>query len=136
MTPPLQAPPPADRQTYLVRHGSMRFLGEFVGPPGIPIRRRDAVIVRTERGQEVGEALGPATPQALSAIPEPTRGEIIRPFAPEDQAKVTHLKDVERKEFAAAERLIAHHKLAMQLVDVEHLFGGERIVFYFLAEHR
>ena len=24
----------------------------------------------------------------------------------------------------------------MQLVDVEHLFGGERIVFYFLAEKR
>ena len=36
----------------------------------------------------------------------------------------------------AAEQLIARHKLAMQLVNVEHIFGGERIVFYFLAEQR
>jgi cell fate regulator YaaT (PSP1 superfamily) len=28
------------------------------------------------------------------------------------------------------------HRLAMQLVDIEHLFGGERLVFYFLSEQR
>ena len=26
--------------------------------------------------------------------------------------------------------------LAMQLVDVEHIFGGERVVIYYLAENR
>ena len=120
----------------LVRHGAMRFLGEFAPPPHQTVRRRDPVIVRTERGQEVGEVLCPATPQAMSAVPDPTHGEIIRLAAPEDRAKIAHLRDVERKEFAAAERLIAQHRLAMQLVEVEHLFGGERIIFYFLAEHR
>jgi cell fate regulator YaaT (PSP1 superfamily) len=128
--------PPAAGQNILVRHGVMRFLGTFDPPPGVTVRRRDAVIVRTERGQEVGEALCPATPQAMSAIPDPTRGEIIRVAAPEDRTKIAHLKEVEKKEFAAGERLIAQHKLAMQLVDVEHLFGGERIIFYFLAEQR
>jgi cell fate regulator YaaT (PSP1 superfamily) len=54
----------------------------------------------------------------------------------DDQPKITHLKELEKKEFTAAERLIAQHHLAMQLVDVEHLFGGERIIFYFLAEQR
>jgi cell fate regulator YaaT (PSP1 superfamily) len=49
---------------------------------------------------------------------------------------MAHLRDVEKKQFAAAEQLIARHRLAMQLVDVEHLFGGERIVFYFLSEQR
>lgn len=128
--------PPATAQKMLVRHGVMRFLGEFDPPPGVAVRRRDTVIVRTERGQEVGEALCPATPQALSAIPDPTRGEIVRVAAPEDRTKIAHLKDVEKKEFTTGERLIAQHKLAMQLVDVEHLFGGERIIFYFLAEQR
>jgi cell fate regulator YaaT (PSP1 superfamily) len=121
---------------YLVRHGAMRFLGEFAAAGTSNVRRADTVVLRTERGQEVGEVLCPATPQAVSAIPEPTRGDILRVATADDRAKVIHLKDIEKKEFAAAEVLIARHKLAMQLVDVEHLFGGERIIFYFLAEHR
>ncbi len=32
--------------------------------------------------------------------------------------------------------MIAERKLLMQLVDVEHLFGGERLIFYYLAEQR
>ncbi len=32
--------------------------------------------------------------------------------------------------------MIADQKLQMELVDVEHIFGGERIVFYYLAEKR
>jgi cell fate regulator YaaT (PSP1 superfamily) len=121
---------------FLVRHGAMRFLGEFTSAAASAVRRGDTVIVRTDRGQEVGEVLCPATPQAVSAIPEPTRGDILRVATADDRAKIAHLRDIQRKEFAAAEGLIARHRLAMQLVDVEHLFGGERIIFYFLAEHR
>src|SRR2546421_11896163 len=33
-------------------------------------------------------------------------------------------------------RFVATRHLQMELVDVEHLFGGERIIFYFLAEKR
>ena len=32
--------------------------------------------------------------------------------------------------------MITERKLQMQLVDVEHVFGGERIIFYYLAENR
>jgi cell fate regulator YaaT (PSP1 superfamily) len=128
--------PDTPTPTYLVRHGAMRFLGEFAPAAGVTAARGDTAIVRTERGLEVGHVLCPATPQAVAAIPEPTRGDLLRVATAEDRAKVTNLKDVEKKEFVAGERLIAQHKLAMQLVDVEHLFGGERVVFYFLAEHR
>jgi cell fate regulator YaaT (PSP1 superfamily) len=130
---PESSPAPAN---VLVRHGLMRFLGEFVPPPHQAVKRSDHVVIRTERGQELGEVLCPATPQALAVIPDPTRGEIIRVVALEDQPKITHLKEQEKKEFAAAERLIVQHRLAMQLVEVEHLFGSERIIFYFLAEQR
>ena len=133
MTEPPPAPPTA---TYLVRHGAMRFIGEFgIGADRL-VRRADAVILRTDRGLEAGEVLCPATPQAVAAIPEPTRGDLLRVATADDRSKIAHLKDIETKEFAAGEQLIVRHKLAMQLVDVEHLFGGERIVFYFLAEHR
>src|SRR5689334_2413531 len=127
---PEQLDPPPGK--YLVRHGAMRFIGEFAAPPGVRPRRRDAVIVRTDRGQEVGEVLCPA----VAAIPEPTKGDMLRVATADDRAKIDLLRDLQKKEFAAGGRLIAQHKLAMQLVDVEHLFGGERIVFYFLAENR
>src|SRR4030095_5697882 len=39
-------------------------------------------------------------------------------------------------EWGAGARLVGERRLQMEPVDVEHLFGGERIVFYFLAEKR
>jgi cell fate regulator YaaT (PSP1 superfamily) len=122
--------------TLLVRHGSMRFLGEFTPPNDVSIRRGDAVIVRTERGQEHGEVLCPATPQVMSAIPEPTKGEILRIATPEDREKITRLATQQKQQYAKGEELVKHHRLPMQIVDVEFLFGGERLIFYFLAEGR
>jgi cell fate regulator YaaT (PSP1 superfamily) len=114
----------------------MRFLGEFTPAPAVAPNRGDAVIVRTDRGAEMGEVLCPATPQAVAAIPEPTRGELLRVATPEDKAKVRQLRALHEVDYEAGVRLIKHHKLPMQLVDVERLFGGERIIFYFLSETR
>ena len=50
--------------------------------------------------------------------------------------KIDELRLQEREEFRGCQELIAKHKLAMQLVDVEHLFGGERLLFYYLSENR
>ena len=127
---------PVQPVTHLVRHGSMRFLGEYVQPPGAPVARGDTVILRTERGQETGEVLCDATPQTVAAIPEPTRGDIIRVATAEDHAKIARVREQQKQQFTAGERLVSHHKLAMQIVDVEFLFGGERLIFYFLAEGR
>jgi cell fate regulator YaaT (PSP1 superfamily) len=121
---------------YLVRHGAMRFIGEFAAPAGHAPGRRETVILKTDRGQEVGEVLCPSTPQAAAAVPDPTHGDILRAATRDDRAKMDLIRELQKKEFATGGKLIAQHKLAMQLVDVEHLFGGERIVFYFLAETR
>ena len=42
----------------------------------------------------------------------------------------------ERREYEICQREIKTLNLDMQLVDVEHLFGGERVVIYYLAEDR
>ncbi len=130
------APSQSGSLSYLVRHGVMRLLGEYSVPPGVAVRRNDMVIIRSERGHEVGDVLCPATPAAVAALPDPTRGELIRVAGPGDLAKIASLKELERQEFSTGTALIAKHNLAMQLVDAEHLFGGERLIFYFLAEHR
>jgi len=122
--------------SYLVRHGSMRFLGEFAAPLHTSVQRGDVVIVRTERGQENGEVLCPVTPQALAAIPEPTSGEILRAATSEDREKINRIREQQKQQYTTGSELVAHHRLPMQIVDVEFLFGGERLIFYFLAEGR
>jgi cell fate regulator YaaT (PSP1 superfamily) len=127
---------PSSSSKFLVRHGAMRFLGEFTPGTGVETQRGDTVIVRTERGLESGEVLCPATPQAIAAIHEPTRGEILRVATPDDRAKLKEIRDSRNKDYEVASRLIEQHHLPMQLVDIERIFGGERLIFYFISENR
>ena len=120
---------------YIVRHGVMRFLGPFDGR-GVEYARGAHVVARTERGLEVGEVLCEATPRAVEYLSEPTGGVILRKVTTDDQEQVGRLSDIECQEFELCGRFVEQRKLQMALVDVEHLFGGERIIFYFLAEKR
>jgi cell fate regulator YaaT (PSP1 superfamily) len=121
---------------YIVRHGAMRYLGEFEPGEGAAYRRGAGVVVRSDRGLEVGEVLCEATQQAVGLLAEPTRGQVVREMNEDDRLKARQLKETERREFDTCRRLIGERKLQMELVDVEHLFGGERVVFFFLAEKR
>jgi cell fate regulator YaaT (PSP1 superfamily) len=122
--------------SYIVRHGTMRFLGSFEAEEGAAAVRGAHVVVRTERGQEVGEVLCPATPQLIESLSEPTRGKIVRLVTADDRQAAERLHEAECREFDVCLGFIDKRALQMELVDVEHLFGGERIVFYFLAEKR
>ena len=121
--------------SWIVRHGAMRFLGEF-DPENAAYARGQEVIVRTERGLELGQVLCPATPRAVELIAEPTRGKIVRVLDERDRAERERLRDIEQRELETCGRFVQQRRLQMELVDVEHLFGGERIIFYFLAEKR
>ena len=121
---------------YIVRHGAMRLLGEFTPADGSAYDRGHRVVVRTDRGQELGDVLCPSTPEAIAYLPEPTRGDLLRRMSPDDHRREELLRANAGKQFDTAARLVADHKLQMQLVDVEPIFGGERLVFYFLAEKR
>jgi cell fate regulator YaaT (PSP1 superfamily) len=132
---------------YIVRHGVMRFLGDFEpvsrpsnGPDahgeGEAYHRNDDVIVETERGLEVGEILSETTPRALQYIEEPTKGGIVRRMTNEDRNRLLETQAREDHAFHSCGSFIRQRQLQMELVDVEQLFGGERIIFYFLAEKR
>jgi cell fate regulator YaaT (PSP1 superfamily) len=119
----------------------MRFLGEFTAAEGSAFARGDQVVLRTERGLELGEILCEASERAVQLIADPTTqkhaaGQVVRRVTEQDQAELARLRQAEVKEFETCNRFIATRKLLMELVDVEHLFGGERIIFYFLAEKR
>ncbi len=120
---------------WIVRHGAMRFLGEF-DAEGRDYPRSAEVVVRTERGLELGQTLCEATPRVVQMLADPTRGRIVRVLTDQDRAERERLREAEGRELESCGRFVAQRKLQMELVDVEHLFGGERIVFFFLAEKR
>lgn len=121
---------------YVVRTGVMRSLGVFSPRNEDVYGRGLAVVVRTERGLETGEVLCEATDAAVRQIKDPVFGQILRELTAEDATERSRLLDRARVEFQTCLRLIEEQKLDMQLVDVEHLFGGERVIIYYLAENR
>lgn len=121
---------------YIVRCGAMRTLGVFTTSRGETLRRGCQVIARTDRGLELGEVLCEATEEALAQIREPSRGQVLREATVEDQNEIMRMRGMTRQEFEKCRDMIRDMKLQMELVDVEHLFGGERIIFYYLAENR
>lgn len=121
---------------YIARYGAMRFLGVFSVGAGRECRRGMEVIVRTDRGLEIGEVLCEATPDVTASVKDPASGQILREMTAEDRHELTRLHQQARKEFDVCQKNIDTLGLKMQLVDVEHIFGGERIVVYYLAETR
>lgn len=121
---------------WIVRHGVMRFLGEFDAPDDLPCSRTVRVVVRTERGHEAGDILCESSPSAVQMLSEPTRGQVVRSFSAEDARSAEKMREAENREFESCRTFIRQRNMPMELVDVEHILGGERIVFYFLAEKR
>jgi cell fate regulator YaaT (PSP1 superfamily) len=121
---------------YVVRSGVMRALGIFSAGREETYKRGVEVVVRTERGMEIGEVLCEATEASVSQIKDAGHGQILRLMTAEDAHERSRLFDQARAEFQTCRRLIEQEKLDMRLVDVEHLFGGERVVVYYLSENR
>jgi cell fate regulator YaaT (PSP1 superfamily) len=122
--------------TYIARHGTIRFLGEFAPEGSATYRRGQHVIVHTERGLEAAEILGEANSQTLQMLQEPTKGDIVREQTVDDREAIKRLHLKEELAFQKCKSFIADRKLQMDLIDVEYLFGGERFVFFFVAEKR
>jgi cell fate regulator YaaT (PSP1 superfamily) len=112
-------------------------VAEFLARGRESYPRSTSVILRTDRGQEHGEVLCPASDQTRAYLKShDQKGQILRAASEDDCRKIDELRFQEREEFVGGQELIRQFKLQMQLVDVEHLFGGERLVFYYLSENR
>lgn len=123
---------------YVVRYGATRHVAEFTAKgPQQEYERNAEVLVRSARGSEWGTVLCPATEQTKEYLSgQDSSGRILRKVTLEDRDKLEEIRTSERGEFDGCLEMIREHKLQMQLVDVEHLFGGERLIFYYLAEQR
>jgi cell fate regulator YaaT (PSP1 superfamily) len=122
---------------YVVRYGSMRFLAMLPARGQAEYARGTKVIARTNRGLEVGEVLCDASqPNGDGTAESSAEGQILRAMSAEDRNEAAHLEASARDKFRVCQKHIADLGLDMKLVDIEHLFGGERIIIYYLAEGR
>jgi len=64
------------------------------------------------------------------------QGQILRIMTPEDANELRRIQANEHKEMEICQRYVDQLGLQMKLVDVEHIFGGERIIVYYLADGR
>lgn len=92
--------------------------------------------MRTDRGVESGVVLCDATPATTESLSLGPQGQVSRVMTTDDLREQERLAEREIREFEICERCIAEEELPMKLVDVEHIFGGERIVVYYLSEAR
>ena len=77
-----------------------------------------------------------ATDEAVASIKDPKQGQIVRKVTGDDVRDLRKMFEQERREYEICQREIKQLALDMKLVDVEHLYGGERVVIYYLAEDR
>ncbi|MEM6473167.1 MAG: regulatory iron-sulfur-containing complex subunit RicT [Planctomycetota bacterium] len=122
------------KSEFVCRYGAMRVLGVFSSDETFSFS--DQVVLRSDRGTEIGTVLCEATPAALSSMPEPTTGNILRAFSPEDVKQWEHIGELSKNDLEICQRCVEKRGLIMSLVDVERLLGGERIVVYYVAEGR
>ncbi len=93
-------------------------------------------IVRTDRGKEIGEIVTPPAPIPAS-LPPGSLGDLLRKATPEDLERHRRLEAEDRiRSMAFCREQVAKLNLPMKVIEVEHLFGGEKIVFYFISETR
>lgn len=121
---------------YIVRYGIMRSIGVMASRNDIVYRRSMEVIVRTDRGIEVGQVLCEATEDALSHLDQPATGHVIREVSNDDVVSIDGIDGDRKKKLAICQKHIEALNLEMKLIDVEQLFGGERLVVFYLSEDR
>ena len=117
---------------HLVRVGAMGQVGRFAAVDAVRYPRRSRVIVRTRRGLELGEVLTP--PEDSDDGRTFSDGELLRGVTVQDELLQARLEKNRQEAYAACAAMLAENRMSAVLVDVEHLFDGQGLFFYFLGD--
>ena len=113
---------------HLLKVGLLGAVGRFHSPNRQQYPRNCEVICRTERGLEVATVMC-----SLEEDSGPPDGELLRPVTPDDRLIIERLNRFRDRAFHACKSRLAELGQTATLVDVEHLFDGESLYFYFLG---
>jgi cell fate regulator YaaT (PSP1 superfamily) len=118
---------------YIVAFGKSGGLGCFTVVEHFELNRGDAVVVRTPRGLELGQVLGPATLRQARLIGAEASGDILRSATSEDQLASRTLREQAERLFEAAQQQAALVGLPLQILDVELLLDGKQALIQYIG---
>lgn len=107
-------------------------------PKDLDIHRGDALIVKTERGQEYAiaeEDIKEVDETAIAKLKSPLK-PVIRKATDEDARTWRETQAAAADALPVFKEMVAEQGLDMHPVAVEFLFDGDKAVFYFEAEER
>lgn len=116
---------------HLVQVGTLGHVGCFASVDATRYPRRSRVVLRTDRGLEIGNVLTP--PDDVSGE-DPQDGLILRGMTFEDELLQTRLEKHRDAAYHACVTLVRKNHIPVTLMDVEHLFDGKNLYFYFLGD--
>jgi len=143
-----------NKKYMLVGYGRMNTLGWFehheTDIPRMPCR----VVVKTNRGLEMGHIVGQSCPyrdgqfklgpgqlkkyfddSEVDLVVEEA-GKFIRYATADDISEEHHLRKIAEEELRCCRGFVKELGMQMKIVDAEHIFGGERLIFYFMSDGR
>jgi cell fate regulator YaaT (PSP1 superfamily) len=119
-------------RNHIVRVSTLGQIGRFVSADPITFPRGSRVICRTRRGLEVGEVMSHTrsdrNPRGESD------GTVLRAVTPQDELLLLRLRKNRHEALEKCQRWLTERQVSVTLVDVEQLFDGKSIYFYFLGE--
>jgi len=118
------------QQQFLARVGVMGYVGRFAAALPLPVSRGSRVICRTERGLEAAVLLGDVEKVSLGEVD----GTVLRQVTPSDDLLLARIEKHRDEAYRACVLLLKEHRLDVTLMEVEQLFDGATLVFYFLGE--
>jgi cell fate regulator YaaT (PSP1 superfamily) len=142
------------KKYILVRYGRMNTLGLFEHHEAGILKAHARVVVKTIRGLELGYLVGRfnsyksgqfrLTEEQIKEyfntedvdFSHGQTGKFIRYATAADISEERHLQKIAREEMEYCRCIIKEMNLPMKIVDAEHVFGGERIIFYFMSDGR
>jgi len=143
----------SSKKLMLVRYGQMGTLGWFEHNLGRISKLHSKVVIQTDRGLELGDVVGPwcyragQFRQSCEQVKDyysrsgaeqsfGTGGTFVRYATTQDISEEKHLQKNAQQELECCRRFVKELELPMKLVGAEHVFGGERIIFYFTSDGR
>ncbi len=142
------------KRYMLVSYGRMNTLGFFEHHETKISKMTTRVVIKTKKGLELGHLVGRFSSYKDGQLKlhedrikeyfdssdidfSPGHdGKFIRYATAADISEERHLKKITREEIECCRRFVKELDLPMKIVDAEHIFGGERIVFYFMSDGR
>ena len=114
---------------YFVRVGLLGHIGRFAVAGADVYARCARVVCRTQRGLELGTILAEEDGEYSGGVD----GTLLRTMTVEDELLAARLEKNKDEAYRACTALLAERRLAAALIDVEPLFDGRSIYFYFLG---